>query len=183
MERLEALEKALNQLIVELNTSFGKINERFQPLESTLGQVIQATQVLQLQFSQAVEILDATVQLLGSDAVEKTIQDNRRIAAVEKDNKRKAKLDADLEAKKLTSATNVTDTSTLVFTETLPDGKEAVPARAIFEFLELQPEFRKQVQDQAPGVKLTAPNGNTFELKEVYVPVAAPETSAPAEVK
>lgn len=142
--------------------------QRVEQLENVVPQIIRATQQTQAQFSQAMEILDAVVQTLGTDVVENAITENRRVRA------RATVADQikDLEAKKATGERVVSDTvtenTTLVFSEADKDGKALDPDRTQLDFDTLIPQFKEELLLKGVGAKIVSPTGNTFELKEIY---------------
>lgn len=167
LERLEQVEKTIPQIL-------GAVNQ-------TVGQV-------QAQLSSAVEVLDAVVQSLGVENIEKLVSDNRREKATQRMEEEKKQLAALLDAKLILAEDKVTEKSIIVGVETDKDGTARHPGRMQHGFNMIAPQFRDKLLGQVAGFKLPLPNGGNFEVQEIYGPnptppapaEAAPATEAPA---
>jgi len=159
LERLDQLEKTIPQIVAAVNQSVGQI---------------------QGQLSSAVEVLDAVVQTLGSDTIEKLILDSRKKKAEEQSDKEKQALAELVTQGAIVPANVVTEKSIIVGVETDKDGVVRVPGRAQVAFQRVDPQFQQGLLGQAVGFKLTLPNGGTFEVTELYE-VAPPKASDAAE--
>jgi hypothetical protein len=155
--------------------------QRVEQLEQIVPQIIRATQQTQAQFSQSIEILDAVVQILGPEAVEKAIAENRRERAKLTVADQLKKLEEDLASGALVKVDSITENSLIVFSESTPDGKPLDPDRTQLNFSTLVPQFKEELLLKGPGAKITSPNGNTFEVMEVYDVVPEDQRPKPVE--
>lgn len=168
MERVSALEEAVDSIGKTVNSIIGPINNTFSNLQQ--------------QLSQAVEILDVLVKEFGPEKVEASLLAERKARLAAKQASEKQTVEEGVKAGTLKVADTVTPEALLVFEESDKDGKVMEFPRAQFWYKQLLPNFQTQIANNLVGFKMVSPENHTFELKEIYVPVQKPaETVASAE--
>lgn len=162
LDRLDAIEKTIAQLIPAINNSLGNLNQGI----SSQG-----------------EVLEAAVALLGRESVENSIKEARERRATETSEAQKKALEELVSRGELVAGTKVTEESVVVGREFNPDGSVRHPGRVQLAFQQVDAGFQAQFLGQAPGFTLDLPNGGKFEVQEVFeLPPKAPEQAAtPAE--
>lgn len=159
--------------------------QRIEYLERLIPQLLSATNnamnQAQMQFSGLVEIVDALVQAHGPEAVEAIVVENRRNRALKQVEGDKAFLKAALDSGEAKAADTVTEDSIIVFNETTEDGVALDPGRAQFQYKQLMPAFRPQVLGKGTGTKVVSPQGNVFEVVEIYSYTPKAEVEAATE--
>lgn len=164
LDRVNALEVSVERLARAMKKFF----------DDTAHQVQQQGE----QLAQAVEALDATVKLLGADAVAKAVDENRiQRATAELERSQKA-LAAALEKGVVKASEVITDNCILVAVETKPDGTAVPPGRFQYHIDQISEPSRSQLLGNKPGHEIATPTGNVFKVLEVYEVV--PEAPAPA---
>jgi hypothetical protein len=159
--------------------------QRVEELEKLVPQVISATnnavQQIQVQLSGAVEILDAVIQALGVETIEKIVTENRTRRADEQNAKTREQIDGLVAQGVLVAGDKVSEQSLVVFKEFNKEGVEQV-ARLQHVFKQLQEEFKPQLLGAAVGAKVTAATGSSFEVLEIYEIVEAKQPAPSAAV-
>lgn len=164
LDRVNALEVAVERLARAMKKFF----------DDTSKQVTQQGE----QLAQAVELLDATVKLMGGDAVAKAVDDNRiERATAELERSQKA-LAAALEKGVVKPSDVITDNCILVAVETKADGTAVPPGRFQYHIDQISEPSRSQLLGNKPGHQIDTPAGTVFKVLEVYEVV--PEAPAPA---
>jgi hypothetical protein len=166
------------------------LEKRVTDLEESLQKVIDATNSIfkdiHTKMDAMSELARATVEVVGVEAVEQTLLQNRR-ADDDRNTQNLAKQVADgLANGDLKAAEVIGENSLLVFTEKGKDGQPLqLGARKQFLMSQVLPEFRDGLMGKGVGATITSASGNTFEVIEFYdaIPKATPATSAVPEAK
>lgn len=136
---------------------------------------------IQQQFSDMNETVDALVGLVGVDAVQAAIVQNRldrmnAAAATTKANIVKA-----LEEGKLVKVEKVTEKTLMVGRELKADGTMIPPGYSAVSFNQVKKEYREKLLGQSVGFILPTENDGKFEIIELYEGVPAAVVPAVAE--
>lgn len=146
--------------------------QRVEQLEDTIPKVIssfsQALNQLQQQVTNAVEVLDAAISLLGPEQVQKTVVDARVTRARAEAESQKGQIAELVADGTLLADQVVTDKSIVVGQETREDGTLIEPGWFQHQFSQIKPEFQKELLGKGPGTEFKTANGNTYKLLEVY---------------
>ena len=165
LERLDQVEKTVTNIVSAVNNSLGQVS----------GQLGGIT-----------EVLDAVVQTLGADTIQKVMTENRTAKAEAQSQAEESALKELLAKGDIAVAAKVSDKSIVVGRETNKDGSVRIPGRAQVAFARIDPNFQAAFLGQEVGFNLELPNGGKFEVLEIYEVVekaatAPADTSAPAE--
>lgn len=142
--------------------------ERLDQVERTVNNIGAATNNNINQLGGITEVLDAVVQTLGAETIQKIMTDNRTAKAEAQSAQEKAALDELVKNGDVKATEKVSERSIVVGREINPDGTVRVPGRAQVAFARIDPAFQKAFLDQAAGFSLDLPNGGKFEVQEVY---------------
>lgn len=160
LDRLDAVEKVLPELVTGINNSLGSMNQ---------------------QLNAQGEVLDALVGLLGRDTVETAIKTNRETKATEMMEAEKKAYEELKVAGALSVVEKVTEKSIVVGREYNPDGTVRHPGRAQVAFQRVDAAFKDALLGQPAGFILELPNGGKFEVVEVAEVVQPPDPQAPEQ--
>lgn len=159
--------------------------ERIDTLEQDVPRIFQAVNEALTQsnqrMSQLGKVLEAVVELFGSETVDAKIKeiDTRNVQA-QADGARAA-LEAGVADGTLVSALDINDKSLIVGREIDADGNVVFPGRVQLMFSGIRPEFQEKLLLQGPGFVVETQNGGKFEVLEVYnVVEKAPVVEEPA---
>ena len=155
LERVENVERALKQVIESANAAFERANTQMQ---------------------QMADVIDVLVELAGTDVITAKLVEKEVAKSTARVEAQKAQVEAALLQGTLKVVDTVTDQSLIVFKEY--KGETALEnGRNQFMAGQLKPEFKAKVVGQGVGYKLDAPTvGHTFEVVEIYEPVAVQPT-------
>ena len=174
LDRLDAVEKTIPDLISAINNSLGGLNQ---------------------QLNAQGEVLEAVVSLLGQETVQNTIKETRERKATELMEAEKKALEELKNAGTVVAVEKVTEKTVIVGREFTPDGSVRHPGRAQVPFSRVDQNFKEGLLGKGVGFVLDLPTGGKFEVVELYEVVpqppkpeaeAAPATEPtppPAEVK
>jgi len=175
IERLDAIEQSITQVIAAVNQSLGNMNQ---------------------QISGAVEVLDAAVQLLGVEAVQTQVVQNRRDRLKEEADRQAAQVEELKKQGLIVAADKVGEKSLLVGrefgkptevtdeqgqTQTKP-GEVIWPGRSQLRFAQIAKEIGEKMLGQPVGFQVDTPQGGKWEILEIYeiVEKKPEDTPAPA---
>lgn len=172
LDRLDAVEKTIPDLISAINNSLGGLNQ---------------------QLNAQGEVLEAVVSLLGQETVQNTIKETRERKATELMEQEKKAMEELKASGAIAASETVTEKSIIVGREFNPDGSVRHPGRAQVPFARVDQNFKEALLGKSVGFVMDLPTGGKFEVVELYevVPKPAPEAPAapaaestpPAEVK
>lgn len=160
LDRIEHLETSLSQVFTAVTKTFETIESRFQRTE---------------------ELLTAVVSILGIDAVQATVIENRRGMAQAGLAKAQEELAAALAKGQVVVAEAVGETSIIVGLEVDSDGQPVgyVEGRQQISINKIIPEIRAQLMGKGPGFSIDTPRKGKFTVEKVYDVIATDE--APVE--
>jgi len=159
LERLDQVEKTVMNIVSAVNNSISQLGN---------------------QIGGVTEVLDAVVQTLGVETIQKIMSENRVAKAEAQAESEKAAL-AELLAKgDIKAVDKVSEKSIVVGRETDKDGTVRLPGRAQVAFARIDPNFQPQLLGQGPGFSLDLPNGGKFEVLEAYEVVEKAADATPA---
>jgi len=150
--------------------------ERLEVLERTVNSIGSATNNNINQIGGMTEVLDAVVQILGVEAIQKVLSENR-VAMAEAQSKAEEEALKELLSKgDIAESEKISDKSIVVGKETNPDGTVRPPGRAQVAFARIDPTFQEQFLGKSAGFVLDLPTGGKFEVLSVYDVVEKAET-------
>jgi len=159
------------------------ISERLDQLEQMLQSIVSSVNngINQLgnQVGGVTEVLDAVVQTLGVETIQKIMGENRVAKAEAQSAAEKAALNELLTKGDVKAVEKITEKSVVVGRETDKDGAVRMPGRAQVAFQRIDPNFQASFLGQGPGFLLDLPNGGKFEVQEVYEVVEKKDEPAP----
>jgi len=160
LERIEALEQTLPQLLSGINSAFQQVDGRLGELEQKIDALIELTGPAEVQAT-----IDATLARRNAE----------RAAAMT------AAVEAALKNGTLVKADVVGENSLVVGTEFDKDNQPLNGGRSQLNFPQIKPEFKVQIQGKPVGSEFSLPTGGKFVVTEIYTPVEKPP-EAPAAV-
>jgi hypothetical protein len=170
LQRVDGLEqeqekqgRMITHVIKAVNESLGNLNGGLDTITKQLVGVA--------------EVLDAVVRVLGSETIDKVVNEQRAIKAETRITAMKDQLTQLITAGTVKPSENVAENSLMVFKEYDKDGKELPHSRVQFTAAELQPQFRGELMGKGAGTRITSSAGNSFELLEVYEVIAPPQNA------
>lgn len=156
LERLDSVEKTIGNIVGAVNNSFTQISR---------------------QLSGITEVLDAVVQTLGAENIQKVMEESRRTKAEEAAKAQETALKALLDKGEVKAVEKVSEKSIIVGRDHLADGTLRHPGRVQLMFSEIEPPFRPSFLGQSIGFVLDLPTGGKFEVMELYEVVEKTEAS------
>lgn len=142
--------------------------ERLERVEQSQGQVLGGLSQMQAQTSALVEVLDAVVELVGTEKVQVELAKQRREKAAKKAEAEKKQLDEMLLQGLLIPADEVTQTSIVVGQEKTKSGEVIHPGYVRLPWQGINPQFRDKFLKLKVGDKVDFPDGGSFEIQELY---------------
>jgi len=163
IERLDAVENSVTQIIQAINQSMGNMNN---------------------QISGVTEVLDAVVALFGVDAVQNQVVEARKARQQEQSDAQMKQVEELKKQGVLVPQDKVEEQSLLVGRETTKDGQVVHPGRFQHHFAQIQKEVSAKMLGQAVGFKVETPAGGHWEILEIYkiVPKTPEQLAADAAV-
>jgi len=155
LERLDQVEKTVMNIVSAVNNSLSQVSQ---------------------QLAGITEVLDAVVQTLGQETIQKVMTENRTAKAEAQAEAEKEALQELVAKGDIKAVEKVTEKCIVVGRETDKDGAVRVPGRAQVAFARIDPNFQPALLGQAPGFSLELPTGGKFEVLEVYEVVEKSET-------
>lgn len=154
LDRLDAVEQALPQILGSLN--------------QTLGQFSQ-------QLNAQGEVVEALVQALGRETVEGIIKDTRERKGQELMEQEKAALEELVSSGAVAKVDKVSEKTIIVGREINPDGTVRSPGRAQVPYARVTTELKEKFLGQTSPFAVDLPNGGKFEVQELFEVVMKPE--------
>ncbi len=166
LERLDQLEKTVGNIVGAVNNSLGQVSA---------------------QLSGITEVLDAVVQTLGAETIQKIMTENRAAKAEAQALAEEQALKELLDKGDLKVAEQITERSIVVGKESDKEGNIRPPGRAQVPFARIDPNFQAAFLGKGAGFSLDLPTGGKFEVTAVYevvekidAPVTPPAEALPA---
>lgn len=159
LDRLDAVEKTIPDLISAINNSLGGLNQ---------------------QLNAQGEVLEAVVSLLGQETVQNTIKETRERKATELMEQEKKAMEELKASGAIAASETVTEKSIIVGREFNPDGSVRHPGRAQVPFARVDQNFKEALLGKSVGFVMDLPTGGKFEVVELYEVVPKPAPEAPA---
>jgi len=147
IERLDAVENSITQMVQAINQSMGNLNN---------------------QISGVTEVLDAVVSLFGVEAVQNQVIETRKSRQQEQSDAQVKQVEELKKQGVLVSQDKVEEQSLLVGRETTKDGQVVHPGRFQHHFSQIQKEVSAKMLGQAVGFKVETPAGGHWEILEIY---------------
>jgi hypothetical protein len=184
MTHLTAQRNAKNALerVAALETQVDSVTSMFPKLISAISEPINKMeyrlQRIEGQLAGVIEVLDTVVELVGPEQVQKRILENRIKQAAENAKSNQEAIAKGLAEGKLVKTDVVTEKSIIIGKETKEDGTLLEPGWFLLVFKTLENnEDKEALLGQCVGFTRKAPNGNTFEVTDLYEAVPpAPAT-------
>lgn len=147
LQRLDALEKGQQQILLAVRQTFGLIDARIGGQQASLN---------------------ALITLFGRDVVEAEII-RQKIAELEENSaKEKAVFDAAVADGKVVKAEVVGDRTVVIGHEVDADGKDLYPTRVQMLYGQLKPELKPAYKDHRVGDVIDTPINTKFTINELW---------------
>lgn len=146
-DRVGGLEQNLARVLFGINQRFQASDQRLTTLE---------------------DLVEALVNLQGAQDVHAFVNEKRVERAREASAKEQASLEEGISDGFVLKAASVGDKSIIVGKYTDVEGKVIEPGRAQLVIPGVQPQFKELLIGKTPGAILDLPNGEKFELTEIY---------------
>jgi hypothetical protein len=158
LERIEGLEQEMPRIVMAVNEALTGQGQQVQQLAS---------------------IVEAVVELFGSDTVDAKIKELADAKVTKNLANAKAALEKGLASGEVVLADAINDNSLVVGREFKADGEVVFPGRVQLQFRAIKPEFQEKLRGQGVGFTVETAGGGKFEVLEVYTVVEA--APAPTE--
>jgi hypothetical protein len=146
--------------------------ERIEALESTLPQVIsgvnQAFNNFDQNLSSMKELLEALVHLTGETQVQSVVESTRELRAKEQAAAMESAVKQAVQEGRLVPTETIGEKSLVVGKETKADGTVLGAGRTQLAFSSVKQEFREALSGKGVGFVMDLPEGAKFEVFEVY---------------
>jgi hypothetical protein len=175
----------------QVKTALERIDDLEKRVPEFAREVEKAVNGQAQSMAQLSEVMGALIEIVGPNAVDAMIEENRARREQARVEAAKDALAKGIAAGTIVPAALVSTRSLIVADQKDKDGK-VVDARIVYS--QVKPEYQTKVLDQAPGFSFEFPDGGSFTIKEVYdvplppvpdskdVPVeASEEAPAPSE--
>lgn len=159
LERIEALEQTVPQIVMGVNQAFNQQGQRQEQLAA---------------------IVEAVVELFGAETVDAKIREIADRKVLQNLAKAQEALKEGLEKGEVLKAETINEKSLVVGREIDKDGNPVFPGRVQLTFSAIKPAFQEKLKGQAAGFSVETENGSKFEVLEVY-DVVEKKAEAPAE--
>jgi len=147
LQRVEALEAAVNQTLRAMRQTFAVVETRLSNLE---------------------QVQVALIKLVGQEQVEEELRKMKIAQLEEEAEKEKYGLEEALKENRLLDATEVTDMSVIVGSEVDANDQPLYPSRVQFIYPKLHKEYQDIILGKKVGDVVTTPAGSKFTVKEIY---------------
>ena len=163
---------SLRKKAANLGERLDTLEAQVEDIQRTIPQLAMATNQalnqMNTSLNEVKEYLDVVIGLVGLEAVQAQLEENRMNRMKAAAEQTKANIAKALEEGTLAKAEKISDKSLIVGKEIKADGSEIPPGYAAVRFSQVKDDFKTKLLDQAVGFTMETDGGGKFEVLEVY---------------